>query len=170
MTCTKLIRHAPGAPGLRFFGLGPQLIPSKGLLKLRKLLDEHAFWAKGRSEKQLRHLLAKSTVVISLWRGKRIVGFGRATSDEICRAVLWDIVVVDDLQRLGLGRQVVDALLSSTALKDVEKIYLMTSNSTEFYVQLGFTKSQTQDLLVIQGKNLKRGQAIPAKALEGYAG
>ena len=78
--------------------------------------------------------------------------------------------MVDDLQRLGLGRQVVDALLSSTALKDVEKIYLMTSNSTEFYVQLGFTKSQTQDLLVIQGKNLKRGQAIPAKAVEGSAG
>ena len=35
--------------------------------------------------------------VVSLWRGKRLLGFGRATSDSFSRAVLWDIVVVGDL-------------------------------------------------------------------------
>ncbi len=153
MTCIRLIQHAPGAPGLRFLGLGPRLLPCRGLLKLRRLLDKHAFWAKGRSNKQLRHLLAKSTVVISLWRDQRIVGFGRATSDGIFRAVLWDIVVADDLQGLGLGRQVVDALLAAEELKNVEKIYLMTTNSTEFYLQLGFKRSKQQSLLFINGES-----------------
>ncbi len=76
-----------------------------------------------------------------------MVGFGRATSDGLYRAVLWDIVVADDLQRLGLGRQVVDALLSAPELKNVEKIYLMTTNSTEFYLQLGFEECKKQNLL-----------------------
>ena len=151
MTCIRLIQHAPRAPGLRFLGLGPRCLPCNGLLKLKSFLDEHAFWAKGRSNKQLRHLLANSTVVISLWRDQRIVGFGRATSDGIFRAVLWDIVVADDLQGLGLGRLVVDALLAAPALKNVEKIYLMTTNSTDFYMQLGFQQSQGQSLLVING-------------------
>ena len=87
MTCIMLVRHGPGAPGLRLLGLGPRFLPCKGVLKLKRLLDKHAFWAKGRSDKQIRHLLAKSSVVISLWSGKRMVGFGRATSDGIYRAV-----------------------------------------------------------------------------------
>ena len=153
MSCIKLVRHAPGAPGLRLLGLGPRLIPNRGVLKLKRLLDKHAFWAKGRTNKQLRHLLAKSTVVISLWRGKRMVGFGRATSDGIYRAVLWDIVVADDLQGLGLGRDVVDALLSAPELKDVEKVYLMTTNSTHFYLQLGFKHCHSQNLLFINKSN-----------------
>jgi len=154
MSHVRLIKHAPGAPGLRLLGLGPRLRPSRGVLQLKQLLEQHAFWAKGRTNKQIRHLLAKSTVVISLWIDQRIVGFGRATSDGICRAVLWDIVVADDLQGLGLGSEVVDALLSAPELKNVEKIYLMTTHSSEFYLQLGFKNCHEQNLLVARGANL----------------
>ena len=144
-----LIKHANGAPGLRLFGLGPCLLPSQGLKQLQSLLEKHTFWAKGRNEKQLRRLLAGSAVVVSLWRGKRLVGFGRATSDGIYRAVLWDIVIAADFQGLGLGRQVVDALRSSPLLNNVEKTYLMTTNGSEFYLQLGFKKCDQQSLLCI---------------------
>jgi len=150
MARIQLVRHASGAPGLRWLGLGPDLKPSRSLLKLKHLLDNHAFWARGRSHRELREMLAGSTVVISLWRGKRMIGFGRATSDGICRAVLWDVVVAGDLQGCGLGRQVVEALLASTAISNVEKVYLMTTNSAEFYLQLGFRSVNNQHLLIKQ--------------------
>jgi len=148
MAGIKLIHHASGAPGLRLLGLGPGLRPSRGLLKLKRLLDQYAFWASGRSNKEIRRFLAGSTVVVSLWRGKRIVGFGRATSDGIYRAVLWDVVVAGDLQGLGLGRQVVEALLEAPSIAKVERIYLMTTNSAEFYRQLGFKNVNNQNLLI----------------------
>ncbi|MFO7630393.1 MAG: GNAT family N-acetyltransferase [Prochlorococcaceae cyanobacterium] len=151
MDPVRLIQHAPGAPGLRCFGLGPHLLPSRGLLKLQRLLDKHAFWACGRSLGQLRRLLAGSEAVVSLWRGKRLVGFGRATSDGLCRAVLWDVVVAGDLQGCGLGRQVVEALLAAPALRGVERVYLMTTNSAGFYRQLGFVDAAPQALLVKPG-------------------
>ena len=110
MSCLKLIKHAPGAPGLRLFGLGPQLIPSKGMRELQNLLNNHAFWARNRNYKSLRKLLHGSTVIVTLWQDQRLVGFGRATSDQIYRAVLWDIVVADDLQGKGLGRLVFQAI------------------------------------------------------------
>ncbi len=155
MNCIRLVKHATGAPGLRLLGLGPRLLPCRGVLKLKYLFDQHAFWAQGRSHREIRKLLAKSTIVISLWRGKRMVGFGRATSDGIYRAVLWDIVVADDLQGMGLGSQVVEALLKAPALQRVEKIYLMTTNSADFYLQLGFQNCNSQNLLVINGANTK---------------
>jgi N-acetylglutamate synthase-like GNAT family acetyltransferase len=148
MAGIRLIQHAPGAPGLRLLGLGPGLKPTRGLLKLQRLLNKHAFWAKGRSHRELRKMLAGSTVVISLWSGKRIIGFGRATSDGTCRAVLWDVVVAGDLQGCGLGRQVLEALLACNAISNAKRVYLMTTNSAEFYRQLGFRNVDNQHLLV----------------------
>ena len=144
----KLIKHAAGAPGLRLFGLGPNYLPSKGLSKLQLLFDQHAFWAKHRDYKYIRRLLAGSTVVITLWKNGEIIGFGRATSDGIYRAVLWDIIVADELQRQGLGRKVVEALLASPKISKVEKVYLMTTNSSEFHKQLGFNNCRKQNLLI----------------------
>ena len=149
VTPIKLVVHAPGAPGLRLIGLGPGLRPSRGLIKLQRLFDRHAFWARGRSFTQLRRLLAGSDAVISLWRGKRLVGFGRATSDGFSRAVLWDIVVAGDLQGNGLGRRVIEELLHAPPVVGVERVYLMTTNSAGFYKQLGFRDADPQKLMVL---------------------
>ena len=144
----RLIRHAPGAPGLRLLGMGPGCRPTRGLLKLQRLFRKHAFWAQERTTADLRRMLTGSPVVVSLWRGKRLVGFGRASSDGIHRAVLWDIVVAGDLQGCGLGRQVVEALLDSPQLRRVERVYLMTTNSAGFYQQLGFSCAEPQKLMI----------------------
>ena len=148
MARIRLVQHAPGAPGLRLLGLGPGLSPTRGLLKLRLLFKKHAFWAETRTGNDLKSMLAGSTVVVSLWRGKRMVGFGRATSDGIHRAVLWDVVVAGDLQGRGLGRRVVEALLSAKAIRNAERVYLMTTNSSGFYQQLGFEPASPQQLLI----------------------
>jgi len=148
MEGTKLIRHAPGAPGLRWVGLGPDWKPGRGLLKLQRLLNQHAFWAQGRSISELRRMLQGSVAVVSLWQGKRLIGFGRATSDGIYRAVLWDVVIPKDLQGKGLGRLIVEALIASPQLQDVERVYLMTTNSSGFYKQLGFTEVLAQRLML----------------------
>jgi len=142
-----LIKHAPGAPGLRILGLGPNLLPSEGLSKLKSFLEQHAFWASNRNLKDLRQVLSGSSAVITLWRGKRLIGFGRATSDGIYRAVLWDVVIANDSQGQGLGRQIVEALLATPPLRKVEKVYLMTTNCTAFYKQLGFESCPDQSLL-----------------------
>ena len=150
MTPIRLVVHAPGAPGLRCCGLGPDLLPSRALLKLQRLFDRHAFWARGRSFAQLRRLLAGSDAVVSLWRGKRLVGFGRASSDGLSRAVLWDIVVAGALRGHGLGRRVIEELLHAPPVVGVERVYLMTTNSAGFYRQLGFQDASPQQLMVLR--------------------
>jgi len=146
----RLIKHTSGAPGLRFLGLGPFFIPSNGLKKLKNLLDLNTSWARGRDEKELKIMLANSDVVITLWSSKKLIGFGRATSDYSFRAVLWDIVIADDLQGNGYGQDIVQALLNSKAIKKAKKIYLMTTKSTNFYQQFGFEIVKTQNLMLLE--------------------
>ncbi len=153
MASIQLIEHSKGAPGLRLIGLGPNLMPTNGIKKLKDLFDNHTFWAKNRSEDQIKKLLAGSTIVISAWQGKRIVGFGRATSDGIYRAVLWDVIVPRDLQGRGIGKIIVEALLNAKKIQAVERVYLMTSNSADFYNQFQFRKVETQSLLLLEQNN-----------------
>lgn len=118
------------------------------LKQLQRLLDKHSFWASGRSQRELRRMLAGSQAVVSAWNGSRLVGFGRATSDGVFRAALWDVVVAGEYQGQGLGRRVVEALLQAPALVAVERVYLMTTNSAGFYEQLGFTAVESQRLML----------------------
>jgi len=144
----SLIKHSKGALGLRFFGLGPNLKPTNGLSKLQKLLDKNAFWAKSRTIQDLKKCLANSDVIISLWLGNEIVGFGRALTDGIYRGVLWDIVIDQNHQGKGFGTIIVKNLLSSKKIKKTKKLYLMTTNKKLFYSQLDFAEVKSQNLLI----------------------
>ena len=145
----SLIKHASSAPGLRLFGIGPAFKPMKGLQKLQILFNQNALWAKDRNIGQIKKMLAHSNVIITLWNKNHLVGFGRATTDRVYRAVLWDIVVSKDLQRVGLGKIIVEELLKDKKINSAEKIYLMTTDSKDFYKQLGFKVNINQSLMML---------------------
>ncbi|MFN7898899.1 MAG: GNAT family N-acetyltransferase [Synechococcaceae cyanobacterium] len=140
MRSIVVIRHRAGALRLRLW--------PAGLAQLQRLLDRHSFWAQGRQTAQLRRMLAGSQAVVSLWEHGQLVGFGRASSDGVFRAVLWDVVVAESHQGQGLGRRVVEELLRCEPVRRVERVYLMTTNRASFYRHLGFDASHRQHLLV----------------------
>ena len=148
MKAISLINHSKGAIGLRFFGLGPNLKPTNGLNKLKILLDRNAFWAKSRTINDLKKCLANSDIIISLWVGDEIVGFGRALTDGIYRGVLWDIVIDKNHQGKGFGTLIVKNLLSCKKIKNTKKIYLMTTNKKLFYSKFDFKEVNSQNLLI----------------------
>ncbi len=145
-----LVKHASGAPGLRLFGLGPMFSPQRGVLKLKSLLDRNTLWAKKRSTKDIKKMLSKSVAIVSVWKNNQIIGFGRATSDEIYRAVLWDIVVEGKHQRSGIGKLIVDSILKNNLISQAERIYIMTTNFEKFYSKMGFLSEKNQTLMFLQ--------------------
>ena len=140
VTPIRLVHHASGAPGLRWLGLGPDMRPSRALLKLQRLFDRHAFWARGRSFGQLKRLLAGSDAVISSGAASGWWA-GRATSDGFSRAVLWDIVVAilpGPWPRPPGNR---GASTHPTSGRGWSRVYLRTTKSAGFY---GNWASRTQ--------------------------
>ncbi len=149
MSKLTLVKHASGAIGLRYFGLGPRLSPMKGIQKLQALFNSNTLWAKSRSMKDIKKMLSRSTVIVSLWKGDKIIGFGRATSDEIFRAVLWDIVVDKNHQNRGYGKFLVKTILENNLILKAERVYIMTTNCSEFYSKMGFKTLDNQTLMTI---------------------
>jgi GNAT superfamily N-acetyltransferase len=117
------------------------------LWQLKDLFDRGAFWAKGRSVTDLALALSNSDPVITLWHGNRLIGHGRATSDGIYRATIWDVVIDPEWRGAGLGTKLVQQILHHPKIYPVERVYLMTTHQEEFYLRLGFARNTTTTMV-----------------------
>ncbi len=133
------------------------------LQQLQQLFNLAAFWAQNRSLSDLETAIAHSKPVVSMWDRDRLIGFARATSDGIYRATIWDVVVHPDYQGLGLGRKLVQTVLSDRHICRVERVYLMTTYQQPFYERIGFqTNASTTMVLLNQPLTKDYNRAVIA--------
>jgi ribosomal protein S18 acetylase RimI-like enzyme len=119
------------------------------LYQLRELFQVAAFWwAKDRRVEDLAVAIANSNPVISAWDGNCLIGFARATSDGVYRATIWDVVIHPDYQGAGLGRKLVQTVLSHPHVSRVERVYLMTTHQQKFYERIGFEYNNSTTMVL----------------------
>ncbi|MEB3341318.1 GNAT family N-acetyltransferase [Okeania sp.] len=116
--------------------------------QLITLFNSAAIWAKNRKTKDIEIAITNSNPVVSVWDNQTMIGFGRATSDCIYRATIWDIVIHPDYQGGGLGRKLVQTILSHPQVCHVERVYLMTTHQQNFYQRIGFEYNQTTTMIL----------------------
>jgi ribosomal protein S18 acetylase RimI-like enzyme len=133
------------------------------LNQLQALFKLGAFWAKDRSVEDLSVAIANSEPVISVWDGERLIGLARATSDGIYRATIWDVVIHPDYRGAGLGRKLVETVLSHPRMNRVERIYLMTTHQQRFYEQIGFECNSSSTMVLY---NQPLASSLPAQKMQ----
>ncbi len=116
--------------------------------QLIDLLSKTAFWAKDRNPEDLQIALANSSPVVTVWNCEELIGFARATSDGIYRAAIWDVVIAPDYQGMGLGRKLVETVLSHPKVNKVERVYLNTTHQQSFYERIGFEVNDTTTMVL----------------------
>lgn len=133
------------------------------LNQLQELFKLGAFWAKERSIEDLSVAIANSEPVISVWDGERLIGFARATSDGIYRAIIWDVVIHPDYRGAGLGRKLVETVFSHPRMNQVERVYLMTTHQQRFYERIGFECNSSTTMVL---NNQPRLGSFPAQEMQ----
>ena len=116
--------------------------------QLFNLFQIGAFWTKNRDIDGLKIALTNSNPVISVWDREKLIGFARATSDGIYRATIWDVVIHPDYRGAGLGRKLVETVVSHPQVNRVERVYLMTSHQQRFYERIGFQENHSTTMLL----------------------
>ncbi|MEO1132602.1 MAG: GNAT family N-acetyltransferase [Cyanobacteria bacterium J06639_1] len=122
--------------------------------QLKSLFDRNAFWAVDRDRADLETAIARSFPVVTVWNGDSLIGFARATSDGIYRAVIWDVVIDSRYRKQGLGQKLVETLISHPELQQIERVYLFTTHQKGFYERIGF-QANTSTTMVLMGKSLE---------------
>ncbi|CAD5949942.1 putative N-acetyltransferase ycf52 [Planktothrix tepida] len=118
------------------------------LNQLQALFQLAAFWAKDRSQEDLKIAISNSEPVVTVWDYEQMIGFARATSDGIYRANIWDVVIHPDYQGSGLGRKLVQTVLSHPKMCRVERVYLMTTYQQKFYERIGFEYNSSTTMVL----------------------
>lgn len=118
------------------------------LVQLQALFNQVAFWARDRSLEDLQTAIDHSDPIVTAWDGDHLIGFARATSDGVYRATIWDVVVNPNYQGAGIGRTLVQTLITHPRLSRVERTYLMTTNQQKFYERIGFEENHSTTMVL----------------------
>ncbi|MDW4508835.1 GNAT family N-acetyltransferase [Priestia megaterium] len=94
------------------------------------------------NEEKIKKVFQSSNVVAIAYDEDNIAGFGRALSDGVFNAAIYDVVVDEQYQNKAIGQKVIKNLLAQ--LDDISCVHLVsTAGNEEFYRKAGFRKMKT---------------------------
>ncbi|HCR14400.1 GNAT family N-acetyltransferase [Solidesulfovibrio sp.] len=88
-----------------------------------------------------RRAFVASHTVVFVRDGDRLIGFGRAISDGVYQAAIYDVAVVPEFQGKGLGRAIMTNILSR--LSHCNIILYASVGKEGFYRSLGMRSMKT---------------------------
>lgn len=107
---------------------------SSGLLKNKK---------GNYTREQLFQAASNSWYHISIYDNERLIAFGRMISDGIYQALICDVMVDPTYQNQGLGKQIIEQLLSKCKESGIQSIQLFSAKGKQnFYKKLGFEERE----------------------------
>jgi ribosomal protein S18 acetylase RimI-like enzyme len=87
---------------------------------------------------RLRRAFEQAQLVLTAWQGERLVGLARVLTDGVQVSYLCDLAVEPDVQGIGIGKLLIDAVLERS---EGTELVLRDSNlSSGFYEHLGFAR------------------------------
>ncbi len=107
-----------------------------------KILFSQTTWASKRKDQDIAKMLENTSVFVTIRENSELIGFGRAMSDGVYRALVDDIIVDSAHQKKGLGKVIIENILKQ--LDGIDEIFLNTKPELEeFYKKFGFRKANT---------------------------
>jgi len=82
-----------------------------------------------------------SASVVFVFEAQQMLGFGRAISDGAYQAAIYDVAVLPEYQREGIGKLIITTIVES--LPGCNFILYANPGKEEFYKKLGFRKMKT---------------------------
>ena len=96
-----------------------------------------AWWEAGKEES----IFKASQAVVFIFEGEKLIGFGSAISDRLIQAALYDVAVVPEYQKRGIGRVIIENLCHQ--LPGCNIILYAAPGKETFYRKLGFSRMLT---------------------------
>jgi aralkylamine N-acetyltransferase len=110
-----------------------------------------------REPEKLRKAAENSHTVCSAYDNVKIIGFGRAISDNHYQSAIYDVVVLPEYQNRGVGKSIMKSLLEKLPQSGPVLIFV-TPGKQDFYRNFGFGNLWTgMGLLPNPGMSREKG-------------
>ena len=94
-----------------------------------------------------------SHTCIFVYHVGRLIGFGRAISDGVYQAAIYDVAIIPAFQKKGIGTTIIKNIVSN--LPSCNFILYTMPGKEDFYRKLGFRKMKTGMAIFMNAENMK---------------
>jgi ribosomal protein S18 acetylase RimI-like enzyme len=118
-----------------------RLIKTASLEALVSLYKDAGWWKEsyGESPEFLQGIVAGSALFAGAFENTKMIGMGRALSDQASDAYIQDVAVLKEFQGRGIGKKIIQTLIAGLNAWGVDWIGLIAEpGTTGFYEELGF--------------------------------
>jgi GNAT superfamily N-acetyltransferase len=104
-------------------------------------LYRHEWWTNQRREEDVARMLQHTDLVVGVCSDDgRLVGFTRVLTDQVFKAVIFDVIVAREHRGAGLGKRLIDYVLDHSMVAGVRHIELYCKpEMIPFYKKWGFS-------------------------------
>ena len=88
--------------------------------------------------KSVWRMFEHSSVVLTAWHERQLVGIARVLTDGVLNSYLCDLAVEPDVQGLGVGKKLINAVIERC--KGTDLVLRDSDISSGFYAHLGFKR------------------------------
>jgi aralkylamine N-acetyltransferase len=123
------------------YKIGLKDIEGSQLLNLYERAGLQKRLVQNKEYEKIKTAFERSYKVVTAWDGEILIGAGRMLSDGICYAAIFDVGVLPEYQKKGIGKGLMQELLNG---EEGMPIHLTsTFGNEDFYKKLGFKKHKT---------------------------
>ena len=87
------------------------------------------------SPDELDKAIHNSFAVVSVYDAGQLIGFGRAVSDGVAYATIYDVMVMPNWQGQGIGSQIIRILVNKCERYDIRRIHLFAAKGIGGFLQ-----------------------------------
>jgi GNAT superfamily N-acetyltransferase len=116
---------------------------------LHRFLSEEAYWSPGVAREVVERSIQHS-LNFGLYHGDEQVGFARVVTDYATFAWIADVYVLDGHRGRGLGKWLMETVLSHPDLKTLRRWILATADAHGLYARFGFRPAEGDPRFMVQ--------------------
>jgi GNAT superfamily N-acetyltransferase len=105
---------------------------------IHAFLANESYWVPGISRQSVEKSIDNS-LCFGAYSGNRQVAFARVVTDYVRFAHLLDVFVLKEFRGRGLGKRLMNSILSHPELRTIMRFTLGTQDAHGLYAQFGFT-------------------------------
>lgn len=114
------------------------------LASLVRLISK-SYWAEGRTVSEQALLNQGSHLVIAKCESQRVLAFARVSWVSSGTAYLADVIVSPEVRGKGLGKALMERVMSHPRIKTTPKVILYTKDAQGFYEKFGFREKHRDE-------------------------
>ena len=99
----------------------------------------NTYWAKDIPFTVLQHSIQNS-LVFGIYKDKQQIGFGRVITDYSTFAYIADVFVLESFRGEGLGKWLIETIISHPELRGLRRWLLVTKDAHELYQKVSFNE------------------------------